>query len=170
MAFITPSRGLRQDDPLSPFLFILCAECFSLLLVQAEANNEIAGVQIDRSSPRISHLLSAGDSLLFFKASQEEATRVQFVLNLLYKASGQLVNIEKSSIFFSRNTPPYIRSQIAGLLSVIKVGGQDKYLRLPTLVTKSKCETFRELCAKVKQKVSGWKESFISYGGREVLI
>lgn len=53
---ITPGRGLRQGDPLSPYLFIMCAEAFSAMLYQAEQEGSIQGVQICRGAPKINHL------------------------------------------------------------------------------------------------------------------
>ena len=66
---ITPSRGLRQGDPLSPYLFLICAEGFSSLLAKAEREGHIHGVSICRRAPTISHLLFADNSLLFCHAN-----------------------------------------------------------------------------------------------------
>lgn len=62
-------RGLLQGDPLSPYLFLICAEGFSALLRQAESRRDILGLKIARNAPTISHMFFADDSLLFFKAS-----------------------------------------------------------------------------------------------------
>ncbi|KAL0013776.1 hypothetical protein SO802_000845 [Lithocarpus litseifolius] len=62
---ITPSRGIRQGDPLSPYLFLLCAEGFSSLLAKAEGEGRIHGVSICKRAPSISHLLFADDSCYF---------------------------------------------------------------------------------------------------------
>ena len=62
---ILPSKGLRQGDPLSPYLFILCAEGFTSLLTKAEGEGKLHGVSICRRAPSVSHLLFADDSLFF---------------------------------------------------------------------------------------------------------
>ena len=63
------SKGLRQGDLLSPYLFLLCAEGFTSLLQKVEMESNIHGVSICRSAPKISHLLFVDDSLLFYQAS-----------------------------------------------------------------------------------------------------
>jgi hypothetical protein len=55
--YIKPTRGIRQGDPLSPYLFLLCVEGLSALLREAKANNKIHGVAICRGGPKVSHLL-----------------------------------------------------------------------------------------------------------------
>lgn len=60
-----PQRGLRQGDPLSPYLFILCAEVLSGLLTKGQTDGSFHGVIIAPNAPPISHLFFADDSLLF---------------------------------------------------------------------------------------------------------
>jgi len=64
---IAPQRGLRQGDPLSPYLFLLCAEAFSCLLLAAERRGELEGVKVCQDAPSINHLLFADDSLLLLQ-------------------------------------------------------------------------------------------------------
>ena len=66
---IHPSRGIRQGDPLSPCLFLLCAEGFTALLDQAELEGRIKGVSICRGAPKVTNLMFADDSLLFCQAT-----------------------------------------------------------------------------------------------------
>jgi hypothetical protein len=61
---ISPTRDLRQGDPISPYLFLLCAEWFSALLKKAERERSLKGITINRGGPRLSHPLFADDSLL----------------------------------------------------------------------------------------------------------
>jgi hypothetical protein len=69
-------RGLRQGDPLSPYLFLLCAEGFSALLKKAENEGEIGGVKICHGAPSISHLLFADDSLILVRTNGEDAAKL----------------------------------------------------------------------------------------------
>ena len=62
---IHPSRGIRQGDPLSPFLFLLCTEGLNGLIKQAEVNGDIHGFSLYRRGPKLTHLLFADDSLFF---------------------------------------------------------------------------------------------------------
>uniref|UniRef100_A0A803P6E4 RNase H type-1 domain-containing protein n=1 Tax=Cannabis sativa TaxID=3483 RepID=A0A803P6E4_CANSA len=101
---ILASRGIRQGDPLSPYLFTLCAEGFSTLIQKYETNRWIHGCKIARSAPTISHMFFADDSYLYCQASEAEASYFMDLLSKFELASGQKVNVAKSSIFFSTNT------------------------------------------------------------------
>jgi hypothetical protein len=83
-----PKKGLRQGDPLSPYLFILCANVFSGLITKAQMDKEIHGVKVAHGAPAISHLLFADDSLLFCRASEKEATTIKHIIKDYQEASG----------------------------------------------------------------------------------
>ena len=69
---IIPSRGLRQGDPLSPYLFLIYAEGLSALIKKSVQEGKMEGVVVCRGAPILSHLFFAYDSLIFCKASLEE--------------------------------------------------------------------------------------------------
>lgn len=64
---IIPSRGLRQEDLLSPYIFLMCAESFSSLINEVDHFGEIQGLKVVKGSTSISHLFFAEDSILFVK-------------------------------------------------------------------------------------------------------
>ncbi|XP_042939392.1 uncharacterized protein LOC122274417 [Carya illinoinensis] len=99
-----PSRGIRQGDPLSPYLFIMCAEALGNLIHKAGEDRLINGVPIGKSHLRISHLFFADDNLLFCKANVMEWNRMINLLRTYEMAFGQRLNLEKTSIIFSKNT------------------------------------------------------------------
>lgn len=117
---INPTRGLRQGDPLSPYLFLLCVEGLSKDLSSAGSSGSITGCKISNTAPAISHLLFADDSFLFFKASINEAVEVKRILNKYEGYSGQAVNYQKYAIFFSSNVRTDKQGEIKEKLGVMK--------------------------------------------------
>ena len=89
----------------------------------------------------------------------------------MYEAStGQQLNREKTALFFSRNTHPGIQESIKQLFGAEVIMQHEKYLGLPSLVGRSKKNTFQQLKERLANKLSGWKEKFLSNAGKEVLI
>ena len=86
--FFHPSRGLYQGDPLSPYLFLLCAEGFHSLIQQAVDNGEICGVSLCKEGPKITHLFFVDDSMLFCRANDIDCQTVMNILTKYEDASG----------------------------------------------------------------------------------
>ncbi|KAK4389823.1 putative ribonuclease H protein [Sesamum angolense] len=168
--FVKPERGIRQGDPLSPYLFILCVEGFSCLLQAKEHKGDIRGVAVARRAPKVSHLLFADDTLIFCQATKEAMRCIRGILEKYERASGQLINLDKSSIFFSSNTSHEDRMEMATLLGVRIDSMPAKYLGLPYFVGRNKRELFSYVRTRVWQRVSGWKEKMLSQAGKEILI
>ncbi|XP_027148760.1 uncharacterized protein LOC113749274 [Coffea eugenioides] len=167
---VRPYRGLRQGDPLSPYLFLLVSEGLSRLLNTAMREHRISGLKIAPASPALSHLLFADDTLIFCRATKEEAGRVRQLLEIYGKASGQYINIEKSSVFFSKNTEASCIGEVLDELGGMKHVRQSKYLGLPILIGRSKAQVFSYIRDRVNNRIQGWKEKLLSQAGKEVLL
>uniref|UniRef100_A0A2N9IN55 Reverse transcriptase domain-containing protein n=1 Tax=Fagus sylvatica TaxID=28930 RepID=A0A2N9IN55_FAGSY len=168
--FIKPARGLRQGDPLSPYLFLICAEGLSALLRKAERDSLIQGVSICRGGPRVSHLFFADDSIIFCRATMAECNAILMVLSLYENASGQKVNSGKTALFFSHNTLQCQREVILQMFGATPTTRFEKYLGLPPIIGRAKKQIFHEIKDRVWRRLQGWKEKFLSQAGREVLI
>jgi hypothetical protein len=168
--FFKPSRGIRQGDLLSPYLFILCAEGLSTLLHKAEEEGKITGLPIARGGTKINHLFFADDSLLFCRATIAEWAHIQEILEKYKKASGQKLNREKTSLFFSRNTKEETKNFIISVAGVSATNRYEKYLGLPNLIGRSRVSAFNGIKGRIWDKIQGWKENFLSQAGKEVLL
>jgi hypothetical protein len=165
-----PERGLRQGDPLSPFLFILGTEVISRLLIRSESQDLLKGIKIAKNCSPISHLLFADDLILFAKATSSEANILRSVLNCYCSWSGQAINDSKSSIHFSKNTAPAAIASISSILPYKRILNSSKYLGLPLFFGKSKVGAFKDILEKVSGKIEGWRAKTLSQAGRIVLI
>ena len=167
---IFPTRGLRQGDPLSPYLFLLCVDGFSSLIKDAARNQMLSGISICRGCSMVTHLFFANNSLLFCKATNQECHKLIEILGLYEVASGQKVNAEKFSVFFSHNTPQEKRCEVLNILGPMQDIRHSKYLGLPSIIGRSKTKVFAKMKEKVGRKLAGWKGKLLSIGGKEILI
>ncbi|KAF5471784.1 hypothetical protein F2P56_008554 [Juglans regia] len=165
-----PSRGLRQRDPLSPYLFILCAEALTSLLNQAEACGNLTPVSIGRGPINMNHFFFADDSLLFYQAKHEEIKCVLNIFELYEKGSGQVLNKDKFAIFFSKNTAQITQQQILQLAGAQSTSSFERYPGLPALVGRKKIASFHSLIDKTWTRVTNCRTKFLSVAGNEILL
>ena len=166
----SPGRGLRQGDPLSPYLFIICAEGLSSLIKQVERRGAIHGCRICRGAPRISHLLFADDSFFFFRADAVESSTMHTIFVKYESDSEQAINFQKSGIFFSRNASSLDRDFISNILGVSTPLNTRRYLGLLSLIGKSKRAVFGFLRDRLWRHLQGWQSKLLSQAGKEILI
>lgn len=165
-----PKRGLRQGDPLSPYLFLLCANVFSALLTRAALDGHIHGVKVARTTPSVTHLFFADDSILFFQATRREVDEIKRIIQLYEGASGQRINLEKTEISASANVGELLFADLGDILGVQRVEAHKNYLGLPTIIGRSKKRVFSLILDRVQNKLKCWKEKTLSKAGKEILL
>lgn len=167
---IKPERGIRQGDPLSPFLFILCAEALVHVMNRAEVQGDITGMKLTKHCPSIQHLLFADDSLFLCRATLKECSNFLRCLELYGKASGQQFNFQKSSITYGADIDPVMKRLLSEILEIESEGGAGTYLGLPECFSGSKQQLLAFIGEKLNKRLSGWYAKTLSLGGKEVLL
>lgn len=89
---VVPHRGIRQGDPISPYLFLLVADAFSGLIHCGVNSGQLHGTKVCRRSLTISHLFFVDDSLLFLRANKRECLEIVNIIDKYERASGQKIN------------------------------------------------------------------------------
>ena len=107
---------------------------------------------------------------LSFPVLCEEFTQLENILETYEHASRQKLNKEKTSLFFSHKTSQDIQDNIKHCFGVDVIKQHETYLGLPSLVGRSKKNTFRALKGRLDHKLPGWKEKLLSQAGNEILI
>ncbi|KAF7835324.1 reverse transcriptase [Senna tora] len=115
VAKVCPRRGIRQGDPLSPYLFILAADVHSSM-VKVHVDN-LKGIKLVRGCPTLSHCFFVEDSIFFFLVEKVSCEMMKWILDAYCKAS-----------------------EIVDILGVENVAHPGKYLGLPVVWGKSKDE------------------------------
>ncbi|XP_022002156.1 uncharacterized protein LOC110899580 [Helianthus annuus] len=92
-------KGMRQCDPISPFIFLLVMEALSCLMDKALEEGIFQGIKIPNGGPCNSHLLYADDALILGDWSSENVKNVVRILRIFYLCSGLKINLWKSNLY-----------------------------------------------------------------------
>lgn len=123
-----PSRGLRQGDSLSPYLFVLCMERLGHFIDEATVNGSWRPLFLSRRGLALTHLFFADNLMLFSEASIDQAAVVNNILETFCHFFGQKISRAKWHIFFSLNTPTYSTEQICEQVGFCRVEDLGRYL------------------------------------------
>ena len=164
-----PTCGLRQGDPLSPFLFLFVADGLSALLKDGEEKGDYTPLKICRRAPGVSHLLIADDTMLFFKAEEEHAKKVHEVLLTYERATGQCINQAKCSALFGSSCTVDSQEKVRTILHVDLVTFEEKYLGLPTPDGRMNRGKFQNLQSRLLKRIIAWGDT-LSLAGKETMI
>lgn len=146
MRRITPSRGLRQEDSLSPYFFILIADVLSRQVEEASHNHRFEGLRMGPNFPKLHYMLFANDSLFFINGTLENVVRLKGILVDYCNALAQHINTNKSCILFSINaTEEKKRRELENVLQMNQTNDPGKYLGLSSLWGRSKNEALSYL-------------------------
>jgi hypothetical protein len=157
------NRGLRQGDPLSPYLFVIALEFWSIQIDLAVAKGEIQPLK--RGMPnQISHLLFADDMLVFCRGHKKSLENLDLLFRKLELNTGLSINKEKSKIFFSKGCKN--KRALAEILQCRLGYLPVKYLGLPLSIKYPKSKDFGWLIDKVRSKTDGWMTRVLSFAGR----
>ncbi|XP_056843105.1 uncharacterized protein LOC130495678 [Raphanus sativus] len=147
LGHVVPSRGIRQGDPISPYVFIHCGEVLSGMCKEAQRDGSMTGIRIATKFPRINHLLFADDTLFFVRSNPQSCLALKDILQKYERASGQMINT-----------------------SIEKEGGAGKYLGLPELFGRKKKDLFASIVDRIKQRAVCWSSKQLSAAGKLTLL
>jgi hypothetical protein len=154
---------------MSPYLFWICGEGLTALL-----NNHGSyidrGIQVSFKEPWVNHLLFADDRLIFMSVCAVSAERLTKILNIYAECSGQKVNKEKSSIYFSPNALQPLRDSVKSILGITVESLSERYLGLPTAVGRITSGMFDHIVERSSGCMQGWSEGLLSSVARETLL
>lgn len=154
-------RGIRQGDPLSPYLFVLCMEKPSHLICTAVDIGRWKPFKASISGPAVSHLFFADDLVLFSEASNSQAKVLRKCIDAFCSLSGQSINYEKSMIYCSPNTRRRRARKISRIYGSPLTSDLGKYLGMPMIHSRITKHTYAGLIDKVQCRLASWKNNIL---------
>ena len=164
-----PSRGIRQGDPISPYIFLLCIEFMGAQISSMCENNRWDKIKASKNSPSFSHVSFANNLMLFAKVNAKNCEVIVEVLDTFCKLARQKMNLAKSRVLFSSNVSRRCKRSICRKLGINATQNLGRYLGFPLIYKGRSGDAFNFVIDKVQKKLSGWKTKFLSKVGKMVL-
>ena len=164
-----PGIGIRQGDPLSPYIFILCIERLSHGITQAVVEGKWKPIRLAKNGIPLTHLFFADDLRLFAEASLNQAYNIDAVLETYCHSSEAKVNKSKTQIFFSKNITTRDARTIGNALGISVTHDLGCYLGMPLLHSRVTKTTYQSILDKVEMRLTGWNAAHLSFTGRVTL-
>lgn len=161
-------KGVRQGDPLSPFLFIIAMEGLNIAMKEAIDNGIFRGIQIANEGSVLSHLFYADDALFLGEWSKDNIDNLARILRCFYVSSGLQVNFNKSKVVGIGVNDREVEYG-AGPLGCEPTSLPFMYLGVPVGANMNSIKHWRPIIEKFKAKLSIWKAKNLSFGGRVTL-
>lgn len=166
--FFKGGRGLRQGDPLSPFLFALCLEVLSRSLKHM-SRTPVYGFHPKCQNLRITHIAYADDLLLFARGDIQSVSLVMNCLNEFGDMAGLRVNHIKSSIYMA-SMEDWVREHILHITGFSCGQLPFRYLGIPLSSSKLNSSDYGMLLDAVRSKINSWPRHTLSHAGKLELI
>ncbi|XP_039146767.1 uncharacterized protein LOC120284004 [Dioscorea cayenensis subsp. rotundata] len=168
-SWITSTRGIRQGDPISSYLFILVSQNLSSLLIRSMNLGMIPGFDA-RLSYNFNHLMYADDLVIVTRASRFAARNIKLCLDFYASLTGQKANASKSSIYL----PSWFNSRVARSIKDILCFPIASFplLYLGVLISPSKLNVshFKPLVDRINRTCARWKNLKLSLAAKSTLI
>lgn len=162
-----PSRGIKQGDPLSPYLFVICMELLSHIIQTEVQAGTWKPIKIE--DVQLSHLFFADDLILFAEATTIQGGLVRQCLDTFCNVSGEKVNYEKSTFLFSRSVSATTKQEVSDTLSIPTTNEFGNYLGVPVACGRMTTNRYNYLIDKVSTRLKGWQTKTLSFAGRVTL-
>ncbi|GKV22123.1 hypothetical protein SLEP1_g32015 [Rubroshorea leprosula] len=162
-------KGLRQGDPLAPFLFLLVVEALNGLILKAKEEDMYSGVAVGTEGMEVTHLQFADDSIFFCEASDENIKTIKGILHTFELVSRLKVNFFKSALY-GINVKSEEINEWAESLNCVEGTIPFKYLGIPVGANSRNLSAWTPVVDCLRRKLSNWKCESLSFGGRIVLL
>ena len=162
-------RGLRQGDPLSPFLFVLMAEVLNRMMHKAANLGLIRGLSVGKDRILLSHLQFADDTLVFCEAEEQYLKSIKELFLTFQSFSGLCVNYNKSGLLVLGKDEDWIL-RMEQLMECKRIQLPFNYLGIPLGANMKKAASWKQVLDKVQQRLKSWKSSSLSKAGRLIMI
>jgi hypothetical protein len=168
-SYFKSGRGVRQGDPLSPFLFNIAVDTLAKMINLAQRNNLIKGLVSEYIENGIAVLQYADDTILCIQDNKEQAAYLKLLLYLYEDMSGLKINFNKSEVIMVSQEES--KSLDFSNMFNCSVGTWPiKYLGVPVAGSRIRIADWLPICEKIMKRLDGWKGSALSLGERLVLV